>query len=153
MTTDRDNSHAERTGPATKRLHSRVYTVLIGLSAWLVVSVWLFAGGGVTDYLLFIVSAFIIVVVALQWILSRVARDDGAGQPAEPSFRDWAAGDFDTWQGRLSGKEAATQILLPIAAVAIGMTIFGLALMFAEHKGPLAPTASYSSGSVVKNSG
>ncbi len=30
----------------------------------------------------------------------------------------------------LSGREAAMQILLPIAAVAIGMTIFGLVFYF-----------------------
>jgi hypothetical protein len=55
--------------------------------------------------------------------------------------------------GRLSGAQAATQILLPIAAVAIGMTVFGIALHVAEHAAPPAPTAAYSSGSVVKNNG
>jgi hypothetical protein len=33
------------------------------------------------------------------------------------------------------------------------MTLFGIALHIAEHAGPLAPLSSYSSGSVVKNSG
>jgi hypothetical protein len=33
------------------------------------------------------------------------------------------------------------------------MTVFGIALHVAEHAGPLAPTAAYSSGSVVKNNG
>ena len=32
--------------------------------------------------------------------------------------------------GALSGREAAMQILLPIAAVSIGMTIFGLVFYF-----------------------
>jgi len=36
-----------------------------------------------------------------------------------------------TWTGGVSGREAAVQILLPIAAVAIGMTIFGLAFLYA----------------------
>jgi hypothetical protein len=35
-----------------------------------------------------------------------------------------------TWTGRVSGREAAMQILLPIAAVAFGMTIFGLVFLF-----------------------
>jgi hypothetical protein len=140
---------------ATGRLHSRVYAVLIGLALWLVLSVWLFAGGGVVDYLLFIVSGFIFVAVMLPFILSRVGRGDDTTKPdaTEPAFHDWQAGEFDTWQGRLRGREAAAQILLPIAAVAIGMTVFGVAFHFAEHKGPLVPTASYSSGSVVKNNG
>jgi hypothetical protein len=138
----------------TRRLHPRVYALMIGLAFWLVLSVWLFAGGGVVDYLLVIVSGFIAIAVALPLILSRVGHiDDAKEDDALQSFRDWSTADFDTWQGRLSGAQAATQILLPIAAVAIGMTVFGVALHLAEHAGPLAPTAAYSSGSVVKNSG
>jgi hypothetical protein len=38
---------------------------------------------------------------------------------------------FATRTGRISGREAAAQILLPIAAVAIGMTVFGLVFLFA----------------------
>jgi hypothetical protein len=137
-----------------RRLHPRVYALMIGLALWLVLSVWLFAGGGVVDYLLVIVSGFIAIAVALPFILSRVGHiDDAKDDDALQSFRDWSAADFDTWQGRLSGAQAATQILLPIAAVAIGMTVFGVALHVAEHAGPLAPAAAYSSGSVVKNSG
>jgi hypothetical protein len=137
-----------------RRLHPRVYALMIGLAFWLVLSVWLFAGNGIADYLLVIVSGFIVIAVALPLILSRVTRvDDAAADDELQSFRDWAAADFDTWQGRLSGAQAATQILLPIAAVAIGMTVFGIALHVAEHAGPPAPTAAYSSGSVVKNNG
>jgi len=142
--------------PPNKRLHSRVYRVLIGLAVWLVLSVWLFADGGTVDYLLAIVSGFILIAVALPLILSRIGPgDDPADKaaPAEPSFDDWSAAEFDTWQGRLSGKEAATLIALPIAAVAIGMTLFGIAFHLAERSGPSQPPAAYSSGSVVKNNG
>jgi hypothetical protein len=38
---------------------------------------------------------------------------------------------FATWTGGIPGREAAIQILLPIAAVAFGMTLFGLAFLFA----------------------
>ena len=149
------SNQAEDSGHrVTLRLHPRVYALMIGLAFWLLLSVWLFAGGGVVDYLLVIVSGFIAIAVALPFILSRVGHiDDAKDDDALQSFRDWSAADFDTWQGRLSGAEAATQILLPIAAVAIGMTVFGVALHVAEHAGPFAPTAAYSSGSVVKNSG
>ena len=142
--------------PVTRRLHPRVYAIAIGLAAWLVLSVWLFAGsGGEVDYLLFIVSGFVFIAVALPFILSRVTRDRTATAELETrqSYRDWAASQFDTWQGRLSGTAAAVQILLPIAAVAISMTIFGIALHVARHEGPQQPLASYSSGSVVKNNG
>lgn len=127
--------------PVNKVLHPRVYKLAIALAVWLVLSVWIFAGGGVTDYLLVIVSGFIGIAVALPLILSRVGHNDPARGRAEPdveqqtSFHDWADSDFDTWQGRLSGRQAAVQILLPIAAVAFGMTAFGIALHIAEHGG------------------
>ena len=103
---------------------------------------WSFAGGGVTDYLLFIVSGFIFVVIALSLILSRVGHgNDTVETKAAPdtvpqrSLRDWAALDFDTWAGRLTGTEAAVQILLPIAAAAVGMTAIGIVFHLAEHAG------------------
>jgi hypothetical protein len=120
--------------PADSVLHPRIYTILIVLAAWFALAVWAFAGGGVTDYLLVIVSGFIFVVVALQLILSRVRRVDDAPERDEPrSLRSWAARDFETWQGKLSGAQAAVQILLPIAAAAVGMTAFGIAFHIAEH--------------------
>jgi len=129
--------------PVTSRLHRDVYGLLIGLALWLVLSVWLFAGAGVTDYLLVIVSGFVFIAVALPLILSRVKRADDATEAdavkaadKPQSFRDWATSDFAISQGRLSGTQAATQILLPIAAVAFGMTAFGIALHIAEHGMP-----------------
>lgn len=47
------------------------------------------------------------------------------------AFREWIAASFSAGYGTLSGREAALQILLPIAAVAFGMTIFGLVFYFA----------------------
>jgi hypothetical protein len=121
--------------PATSSLHASVYTLLIAFAVWLALAVWSFAGAGVTDYLLFIVNAFIFVVVALQLILSCVARttEAGKGKDKRPSLREWAATDFETWQDRLSGAQAAVQILLPIAAAAVGMTAFGIIFYMTEH--------------------
>jgi hypothetical protein len=126
----------------TSWLHPRVYAVLIGLALWFVLWIWSFAGTGVTDYLLVIVSGFFLVVVALTLILSRVGHKDPAmgdnvakADDKPESFHDWAASDFDTEAGRLSGFHAATLILLPIAAAAFGMTAFGIAFLIAEHGG------------------
>ena len=96
---------------------------------------WSFAGSGVTDYLLVIVSGFIFVVVALQLILSRVGHTNEAAPTGRPSLRNWMTWDFDTSQDRLSGAQAALQILLPIAVAALGMTAFGIAFRVAEHGG------------------
>jgi hypothetical protein len=37
---------------------------------------------------------------------------------------------IENWTGSVSGREAAIQILLPIAAVAFGITIFSLTFLF-----------------------
>jgi hypothetical protein len=136
---DRDRERKDDTArPFTAGLHPRVYMATIGFAAWLVLAAWGFAGAGLTDYLLVIVSGFIFVVVALMLILSRVERgginrDARQGGDQSPSFRNWAANDFDTWQERLSGKEAAMMILLPIASAAIGMTALAIVFHIAEH--------------------
>lgn len=119
--------------PVTSRLHPRVYTIIVGLAIWLAASVWFFAGAGVTDYLLVIVCGFVFIAVGLPFVLSRVARRDGTEIDTGRTFHDWSDSEFDTWQGRLSGANAAVQILLPIAAVAIGMTIFGITLRLATQ--------------------
>ena len=113
-----------------------------GLRYGFVLWIWSFAGTGVTDYLLVIVSGFILVVVALTLILSRVGHNDPAMDADEAnandkqrSFHDWAASDFATSEGRLSGLQAATLIILPIAAAAFGMTAFGIAFLIVEHWG------------------
>ena len=48
-------------------------------------------------------------------------------------MRDWTAAEFDVWQGRRKGLNAIVEILLPLAAVAIGMTVFGVVFHFAAH--------------------
>ena len=61
-----DNSRVDESTPGnqtTSRLHPRVYGLITGLVAWLVVSVWIFAGTGPTDYLLAIVSGFIFIIM------------------------------------------------------------------------------------------
>ena len=82
----------------TDGLHSRVYALLIGFALWFALAVWSFAGGGLTNYLLFIVSGFILVVVALLLILSRTGRRHVAAErdDNQQSLRDWAASDFET---------------------------------------------------------
>ena len=114
----------------TSLLHSRVYTILMGLAAWLVMSVWMFSGGRPTDYLLAIVSGFIFAAIMLQFILSRQRRTEDTDK--QLPFRTWRSWDFDTWTGRLSGAQASAEILLPIAAVAFGMTAFGIVLHLVE---------------------
>jgi hypothetical protein len=118
--------------PVANDLHPLVYVLIIGLSLWFILSVWGFAADEGTDYLLVVVSGFILIAVALPCILWRVGRvDDGPEGKSDGSFRAWASADFATWQDRLPGANAAVEILLPIAAVAFGMTAFGIIYHFA----------------------
>ena len=127
--------------PAGSSLHPRVYSILIGLAAWFVLAIWLFAGGGLSDYLLFIVSGFIFVCIALTLILASVTTVEKLpnGEPPQrqrsvrQSFRNWALGTFRTWGGSLNGKQAMVQVLLPFAAAAVGMTAIGLLFHIVEH--------------------
>jgi hypothetical protein len=118
------------------QVHPLVYAGIVGLALWFALAAWGFAGDGYTDYLLVVVSGFVAVAVALPLILSRIGRAD---QPLDTrphrgsSFRAWAAGDLDTWQDRLRGSNAAIEILLPLAAVAFGMTLFAIVLHFAAR--------------------
>ena len=121
------NSDLEsRPGPTTEKLHPLVYRVMIGLAVWLLVSIWAFNGGLYTDYLFMVVSGLIFFATLIPVTLWWTRRRHRAPSGEEESFRRWESEDFSIWQGRLSGREAATQVLLPLAAVAFGMTIFAI---------------------------
>jgi hypothetical protein len=119
-----------RQRPAATHLHPFVYAALLGFVSWLVIAVWGFARDGLTDYLMVIVSGFIVLFATIPATLflmvqsQRTTDQDGARN--QESFRDWAAGEFSTWQDRVKGANAAVEILLPIAALAVGMTAFAV---------------------------
>jgi len=119
-----------------------VYGALGAAVLWFVLAVWAFSGQGYADYLLAIVSGFFVVAVAIPSILWHVgkakdvresAHENDAVHDNKRSFREWAAADFVTWQGRLRGSNAAVEALLPIATAAFGMTLFGIVFHIAAH--------------------
>jgi hypothetical protein len=63
-----------RERPVSDRLHPLVFMAIVGLALWFVVSAWGFATDGYTDYLLAVVSGFILIAVALSYVLWRVWR-------------------------------------------------------------------------------
>jgi hypothetical protein len=127
--------------PVADRLHPAVYGLIIGLTAWFVLSVWALFGGGYTMLDNLVITVFFVVAVgvpcllALIWRRHRGHRDGGA---AELRFRQWTAGEFHTLTGRQPALQAIVEILLPIAAVAIGITIYGLVFFIVAH----SPAAS-----------
>ena len=115
-------------------LHPLIYQSLVGLTIWLVLSVWvLFSRGAYEGLTLSVITLFFVILVGipvLLWLTWRRNIDPNEQRDTAP-FGEWISRPFETWTGSISGREAAVQILLPIAAVAFGMTIFGLAFLFA----------------------
>jgi len=123
----------EAHAPVYDGLHPRIYAIIIALAVWLLMSAWLFFGGlGYDDMLLTVVTGLFVVSIGipvLLWLTWRRNADHGDDGPA-PSFRDWRSGEFATWTGRHVASGAAIETLLPIAAVAFGMTAIGLVFVF-----------------------
>jgi hypothetical protein len=127
-----------RDRPVSNGLHPYVYAGIAALAIWFVLAVWWsFASDGYVDFLLFVISGFILTFVSFALVLSRVSRGDDRdadGAPVAPrSFRGWASREFDTWQYRLKGGDAAAEVLLPIAAIAFGMTAIGIVAHVVSH--------------------
>jgi len=139
-----DRSHNDR--PATSDFHPVVYMALVGLVLWLMIAIWAFARDDLSSYLMVIVIGFIALVVAIPSTLVAMARssekpaDANDHELIEPqehrSFREWAAGEVDIWQDRVKGSSAAFEALLPIAALAVGMTAFAVVSHYTLHTLP-----------------
>jgi hypothetical protein len=123
--------HPRHNRPVSDHLHPAVYGTLIALAAWFVLAVWVFFYG--TDYtglLLAVVTGLVAIMIAIPaalWHTWEKAGNHVDDIARHETFREWAHGEFKTNAGQIRGAEALTQVLLPIAGVAIGMTIFGLA--------------------------
>jgi len=119
---------------AVSRLHPLVYKTIAALAFLFVAAAWGFAGSRYTGYLLAVVSGFFLLAVALPWVLWRIwsRRSQGNdGENAQSRLRFWSNSDFETWTGKMRGRAALVEALLPIAAVALGMIAFAVALHIA----------------------
>jgi hypothetical protein len=52
------------------------------------------------------------------------------------SFHDWRIGDFAVWDSKLHGMHAAIDMLLPLAAVAFGLTALGIVFLICASAAP-----------------
>jgi hypothetical protein len=125
--TDHVHSHNR---PIHDALHPLVYRAMMALTAWLLLSIWVLFGHGAYVGLIFaMVTLFFVIVTGIPlliWLTWRRHADRHDTRAPNESFRDWVSHGFATWTGTLSGREAVVQIMLPLAAVSIGMSIFGL---------------------------
>jgi hypothetical protein len=117
---------------STDQLPIAVYAAVIGFVAWMGLAAWGFAGPGYADLSLAVVSGLLIIAIAIPLVLWRVWRANTDEQTDDaPSFRAWRSSQFETWQDRQKGATAATEIVLPIAAAAAGMTAFAIIFHYA----------------------
>lgn len=123
----RHNSHLVSDG-----LHPAIYVGLVVLSLWLVFSAWVFFGsqGQYAAYSVAVATGFFFVAGAIPFVIWQVWRhnapDGASDQQPRTAFADWWRGQMETWQGRVEGWDAAVEVLLPLGAAAIGMTLIGL---------------------------
>lgn len=107
----------------TDRLHPGVYLALAGAGLWYALSAWTFGGGAYTDYLLAVVTGLIVITILIPVGMWRIWRNHARRTGSDEPFRFWAASDLRIWQDRMKARNAAIEILLPVAAVAIGLLI------------------------------
>lgn len=120
---------------STDLLHPFVYRAIVALTVVFILAAWGFAGGGYVSWVLAVVTLFGVIVVGIPLEIWRIWRNHRTttGDAAQESFHDWLAGDFDTWQERLSGMDAAITLLLPIAAAAFGAIAFAIVFQVISH--------------------
>ncbi|MBI2761955.1 MAG: hypothetical protein HYX51_11090 [Chloroflexi bacterium] len=127
-----------RLDPRSTTFHPGVFKGVVLLGALYVLAAWGFSGHGITDMLLVVVSGFFFVsmgLVTLLWLTRRRhPRDDlGDRECRADSFGHWVCRDVETSTGHVRGSLAAIEVLLPIAAVALGMVAFAVVVHFAGH--------------------
>lgn len=122
---------AATSGNLAHRLHPAVYLAAGALALLFIASAWAFAAPNKVAYLLAIVTGFILAAIGLPFQLWRVRRhghDPRDSSLSPRSLASWLQADLDIWQTRIPGKDAAAAILLPIAAVAIGLFCLAIVL-------------------------
>jgi hypothetical protein len=121
-----------RQQPATSELHPLVYAAIVGLALWYVLSVWLlfgaeYAGLPIVVGMLVLMATGVPLLIWLSW---RRFMGADATRSQCGTFGQWCTREMEIGQGKISARDAAIQVLLPLAAVSFGITVFGLILAF-----------------------
>lgn len=110
--------------------HPLVYKAAIGFVALFVVAAWVtFDRQSDIELPLAILSVLLFIAVLLPYLLWRIWR---TGQERPPTlmsnkgFRKWMKGSTEVWQSKLRSSDAAIDMLLPLAAVALGLVALGI---------------------------
>lgn len=110
--------------------HPLVYKAAIGLVALFVLAAWVtFDRQSDIELPLAILSVLLFVAVLLPYLLWRIWRTGQERPPTLTSnmgFRKWMKGSTEVWQSKLRSSDAAIDMLLPLAAVALGLLALGI---------------------------
>jgi hypothetical protein len=129
-----------RTKPTSDRLHPFVHRAAAGLLIWFVVAAWLlFDDAGYLKLALAMITILVFMALAIPWALWRAyagarsrehahgtADEAPAAADVSESFDTWLRGRFATWTDQEDSSTAVVEILLPLAAVAFGLTAIGI---------------------------
>ncbi len=134
------NTHAYSPQDASNHLHPRIHMAAAGLLIWFVIAAWLlFGGAGYIELALTMVSVLVFMAIAIPlalWRTNQAAqRASGSPQATEQtpdSLGKWLRGRFATWTDQEKSSTAAVEVLLPLAAVAFGITALGIVFNFAR---------------------
>jgi hypothetical protein len=113
------------------RLHPAIYFAIVALAAVFVASAASFAAGNDSYNVIAIAYVFIWLAMFLPFQLWRVRRhghDPRDTSLSHRTLRGWLSAEFDVWKYRVKGMDAAVAILLPIAAVTIGILFLAIVL-------------------------
>jgi hypothetical protein len=118
--------------PVFDQLHPNVNRAAVGLVVLFAVAAWLlFDRQSDIALPLAMVSVLLLMAVLLPWSMSLIWRRHRKAHEKHPeiSFHDWRIGDFAFWGGKLRSMRAAIDMLLPLAAVAFGLTALGVVFL------------------------
>lgn len=127
----------EHNRPIFDYFHPKIYATAIGLVAWFALAAWIlfdhqFGKPDDMSLPLAMVSVLLLIAVLLPLALSLVwkrHRMPYDHHPQNTTFRDWRLGDFVVWDSRLKSTHAAIDMLLPLAAAALGLTAIGIVFL------------------------
>jgi hypothetical protein len=114
-------------------VHPGIYVAIAAMAAVFIACAGTFAAHNDSYYLIAIACGFIVAAIALPYQLWRVRRHGHDPRDMSLSHRTlsgWLNADLDVWQERIKGSDAAAAILLPVAAVTLGMLAFAIILHF-----------------------
>jgi len=114
--------------PVSEGWPRELYWIIVGLGLWLAISIWGFCGAGYTAMVMAVIALLIAIAVGIVAIAVLAAQRRGRPHedPRPGSLADWLGSEFEAHTGRLKGAAAAAQVILPLAAVAFGMTLFAI---------------------------